>query len=262
MNNQNILIKSEPAIVTISLNTPHNMNALNESLLTELHQALIYAKNQEGVKVVIINSTSNAFSSGGDLLAMSQGLASSAADQQFQAVLRLLTEITLEIKKMSQIVIAAISGPAAGAGFNLALAADFLIAAETATFSQAFVKVGLIPDAGGLYLLSKAIGSTRAMNLALTGTTLSAKEAYSLGIISQLTSKETLALEVDNLAKKLSRGPAVAFHEMKALIYETTFHDFESYLGKEATAQLRCSHTSDFKEGVTAFLEKRLPQFK
>ncbi len=163
---------------------------------------------------------------------------------------------------MSKIVICAVSGACAGGAANLAFACDFIYAADNAKFLQAFVGIGLCPDTGGVYMLPRMIGTHRAFDMFVTGRIVSAKEAYDIGLLKEVTTKEDLMPTVYAFAEKLTHGPTLAYRNMKKLMFESMYKGFEDYMKAEAVYLGECSSSEDFKEGITAFLEKRPAEFK
>ena len=163
---------------------------------------------------------------------------------------------------MSKIVICAVEGAAAGGGANLAFGCDFIFAADNAKFLQAFVGIGLCPDTGGVYMLPRMIGTHRAFDMFVTGRPVDAKEAFQIGLIKEITAKEDLLPKTMAFAKKLTKGPALAYRNMKKLMFESMYKDFETFMTAEEIYLGQCSSSEDFKEGITAFLEKRPADFK
>jgi enoyl-CoA hydratase/carnithine racemase len=249
----------DDGVASITLNCPENLNAFNELMIDDVLVALELCKNDEEVKVVVISAEGKAFSGGGDIREMYDGLMEGRI--VFETTVGKIAQVSLNIKKLNKPVITAVSGAVAGAAFNIILASDFCIAAENSKFIQSFVNIGLIPDAGGVYLLTRAVGVNRATQLMFTGKPVSAEEALDLGIIYKRCELDKLKEETFTLAKKLAGGPIISYAYMKSLIYASQFSDFEDYITKEVDAQLACGHTKDFKEGITAFIEKRKPIF-
>ena len=150
----------------------------------------------------------------------------------------------------------------AGGGANLAFGCDFIFAADNAKFLQAFVGIGLCPDTGGVYMLPRMIGTHRAFDMFVTGRPVDVKEAFQIGLIKEITAKEDLLPKTMAFAKKLTKGPALAYRNMKKLMFESMYKDFETFMAAEEIYLGQCSSSEDFKEGITAFLEKRPADFK
>lgn len=247
-------------IASIVLNSPKNLNALDEAMIDDLMIALNMCADDDSVKAVVISGEGKGFSAGGDIGMMYKGIKRNNLD--FGGQIEKVGKVSLKIKKLLKPVIASVNGPVAGAGFNIALACDFRIASENSSFIQAFVNIGLVPDAGGVYLLTRAIGVSKATELIMTGKPLDANSAFSLGLVNKVVSLEELESVTKKLALKLASGPALAYAGMKDLIFESEYRDFEAFIEKEVKHQVRCGESEDFKEGVTAFVEKRKANFK
>jgi trans-2-decenoyl-[acyl-carrier protein] isomerase len=247
------------AIATITLNTPQNRNAFNERMCNEVCAALQDASEDASIRAIVLTGTGKAFSGGGDIKEM----ANACKDGQniFRVTVAKILELTKWIITAPKPVIASVSGAVAGAAFNIAIACDFCIATENATFIQAFANIGLIPDAGGLFLLSRSIGVNRAMQLAMLGTPVSAAEGKELGFVYQVCRAEQLEAETASLARRLANGPTFAYGRMKQLLYESQYTGYDAYAEKEVEAQYQCGFTDDFKEGIFSFTEKRKPEF-
>ena len=247
-------------IASIVLSSPKNLNALDEPMLDDLMVALDMCADDEAVRVIVISGEGKGFSAGGDIGMMLQGLES--GDQKLGAGVRKAGVVALKIRNLRKPIIASLHGPVAGAGFNLALLCDFRIAEEGSKLIQAFVNIGLVPDMGGTFLLTRMLGAAKATELIMTGRPVSAKEALELGIVNEVVPFEDLEDATLKLAKKLSALPGVALGKMKALVNRAAFLGFENMLDNETEYQIQCSATEDFKEGIRSFAEKRKPNFK
>ncbi|WP_373356397.1 enoyl-CoA hydratase-related protein [Pseudoroseicyclus sp. CXY001] len=249
-----IEISDEGGIRVITMTRPEVMNALSSSLRRRLLAAL---NAPDGIRVIVLTGAGRAFCAGQDL-ADGQGLTPEETE-------RILAEeyvpLLMAIAEAPQPVIAAVNGPAVGAGANLALACDVVIASEAASFSQAFSCIGLIPDAGGTWLLPRLTGSARAMGLALFGETLPAAEAARIGLIWEAVPEETFTAHWQARAARLAAGPPAALSRTKAALRASPGHGLAEQLALEARLQGECVGTEDFAEGVAAFLEKRAPRF-
>ena len=173
----------------------------------------------------------------------------------------MIAQVSHNIRRSAKPVIASVFGAAAGAAFNIALACDFCVATENARFIQAFVNIGLIPDAGGMYLLTRAVGINKATHLAMLGTPIDAVQAFELGFVYKVCEEKELAAETEKLAQKLAAGPAQSYARIKELVFAAEFGDYAQYTKKEIESQLACGNTNDFEEGISAFAEKRKPRF-
>ncbi|WP_026394033.1 enoyl-CoA hydratase/isomerase family protein [Acetobacterium malicum] len=246
-------------VAKVVLNSPKNLNALDESMLDELLLALELIENDDEVKVAVLAGSGNGFSAGGDIKYMYSTLKS--GEMEFGDAVKKAGLVAYGIKRLSKPVIAAVHGAVAGAGVNVALACDFCFATEETQFIQAFVKLGLVPDAGGIYLLTRAVGVNKAIELVMTGRPVGADEALTIGMINKVVSADKLEETVYKTAEQLLMSPSIALAGMKALIFESEYKGFQEYLTLEEQLQNKCGATEDFREGVFAFVEKRKANF-
>ncbi len=260
MDYKKIVFSKQQSVAKIVLSSAKNLNAIDAFMVDEIMAALETVASDPEVKVLVLAADGKGFSGGGDIRMMIDCVTKNLYDGLFEGVDK-VGQLSLALKKLPIPVIASVHGPVAGAGFNVALACDFIVAAESATFIQAFVKIGLIPDAGGIYLLNKAIGVSRATELVMTGRPVDAKEAHSMGLVVDVVPDEQLESATYQFAGRLAKGPGLSLRYMKELTFESDFKDFESYLALEAKKQKLCGQTEDFKEGIMAFAEKRKPNF-
>ncbi|MDR0808135.1 MAG: enoyl-CoA hydratase/isomerase family protein [Gemmobacter sp.] len=251
-----IILTESGGIATITLNRPEVMNALSSELRWQMLAAL--ARAAQGARVIVITGAGRAFCSGQDL-ADAQGL---GVDVPFE---RILTEeyvpLLNAIYDCPVPTIAAVNGAAAGAGANLALAADVVIAAESASFVQAFTRIGLIPDAGGTWWLPRQIGAARAMGACLFADKVTARQAESWGMIYEAVPDDAFTARVAERAAHLAQGPTAAYRALKRALRGALSNDLPTQLALEAQLQGEAGRTADFREGVAAFLEKRPPRF-
>lgn len=259
MKFEHVLYSVADSKATITLNSPHNLNAFNEGMIRDVTEALECAEADEAVKVIVIDAEGKAFSGGGDIGEMGKAL--DEGKTPFDVTVGLIAELSRKIKTIGKPVITSVRGAAAGAAFNLALASDFCVAAENAKFIQAFVGIGLVPDAGGMYLLTRAVGVNKAVHLAMLGTPVTAAEALEYGFVYQVCPVEALGAETDKLAARLAAGPSKAYARIKEQVLAAQFGDFEEYIKVECAAQIASGNTKDYEEGIRAFLEKRKPVF-
>ncbi len=209
-----ILERKQDGIATLVLNRPERLNALNNELASALNEALGRIAEDDTVRVVVITGAGKAFCAGGDLALIGKGRRSRET-QELEPLLRSGMQAVLKMRSMSQPVIAAVNGAAAGAGMNIALAADIRIAAEEASFGENFAKVGLFPDYGGTYFLPQLVGPARAAELFYTGEMIDAKTAFGLGIVNHVVPGAQLETEVRSLAQKIATGPSLAIRAVK-----------------------------------------------
>ena len=253
-----VLSSQEGGVLTLTLNRTDVLNALTNHLLDELSAALGRAAADPAIRAVVITGAGRAFSSGQDL--------KTAAAGGFVDVSTFLREhyapVIHAMRTIDKPVIAAVNGVAAGAGFSLALAADLRIAAESATFVQAFVRIGLVPDAGSTFFLPRLIGYARAAEMMMLGETVSAQRALEIGLVNRVAADDQMLPLTQELAERLARGPR-AVGMIKRLLSHTwdEDNDLDAQLGHEEAAQQVAVTTTDFVEGITAFLEKRKAKF-
>jgi 2-(1,2-epoxy-1,2-dihydrophenyl)acetyl-CoA isomerase len=248
-------------IATLVMNRPERLNALNNDLAVAVNEALARIAQDDSVRVVVITGAGRAFCAGGDLAALGKGR-QTGKTQDLEPILRAGMQMVLKMRTMPQPVIAAVNGPAAGAGMNVALAADIRIAAEEATFGQNFVKVGLFPDYGGMFLLPQLVGPAKAAELFYTGDMIDAKTALSLGIVNQVVPASQLEAEVKALAEKIARGPSLPIRAVKKDLFAREEKELARALDNEVQEQIRCYLSEDCKEGIQAFFERRSPKFQ
>lgn len=256
MNYSTILLSVRDDVAILTLNRPDLMNALN----TQMRAEITHAVNEVGkrARVLVITGKGPAFCSGQDL-----GDRANAADIDLERTLRdeympMLTAIF----ECPIPTIAAVNGAAAGAGANLALAADVVIATESAVFLQAFTRIGLIPDAGGTYWLPRQMGAARAMGAALFAEPIKAQQAADWGMIWEAVADSEFTDHWWGRANELAKGPTAAYAHVKQAIRGSFDNTMENQLALEARLQGECGKTRDFKEGVLAFLEKRPANFE
>lgn len=253
-----LLIDDKDSIRTMTLNRPEVFNAFNETLKAELADALKAAERDIAVRCLVITGAGRAFCAGQDLKDRAAQDVTSLGD----ALRRTYNPIVLRIRTMEKPVIAAVNGVAAGAGCSLALACDLRVAAEKASFVEAFVKVGLVPDSGATYLLPRMVGLSKALELALTGDALDAATAQRLGLVATVVPGEELMSATMDLATRLTQGATRAIGLTKRAMNRALAMDLEAALNYEADLQEIAGRTHDFREGVQAFVEKRAPQFR
>ncbi|MDG4511734.1 enoyl-CoA hydratase [Streptococcus suis] len=248
------------SIAILTLDRPDVSNGFNIPMCEEILNAIQLAENDETVKILQIQAEGSVFSVGGDLVEMKRAVDEDDIGSLVK-IAELVNNISFALKKIPKIVLMVTNGAVAGAAANMAVAADFVIASSKTKFIQAFVGVGLAPDAGGIFLLSRAIGSNRASQLAITGEGLSADKALEYGIVYKLAEPEKLEKIVAQVLKKLLRGSVNSYAAIKQLVWESQFKDWESYRQLELAMQESLAYKDDFKEGVRAHAERRRPIF-
>ncbi|WP_413531974.1 enoyl-CoA hydratase-related protein [Empedobacter brevis] len=257
-NSTSILYTQEGGIATITLNRPSVFNSFNQEMIKSLQHHLDVAAQDVSVRAVILTATGKAFCAGQDL-----GEVLEEKEIDFN---KIVTEnynpLVLKIRNMDKPVVAAVNGVAAGAGANLALACDIVVAKESANFIQAFSKIGLIPDCGGTYFLPRLVGLQKATALMMLADKISAAEAKEIGMIYDYFTDDTFEAEVSKIANKLASLPTKGLAYTKKLLNQTFQNSIEEQLKQEGVFQDKAGNTADYKEGVNAFLEKRNPIFK
>src|SRR6266481_6447356 len=243
----------ENSVALLVMNRPDKLNSLNNELATALNQTFEKIDKNDAVRVVVLTGAGRAFCAGGDLAAIGKG--KEARDtKQLEPILRM--------GMIQQPVIAAVNGAAAGAGMNVALAADIRIAAEEAVFGQNFARVGLFPDYGGTYFLPQLVGPSKAAEMFYTGDMIDAQTALRLGLVNRIVPGVQLESEVKKFAAKLAAGPPIAMRAVKQTLFGSEKDALGKALEAEVQHQMRCFASDDCLEGVRAFFEKRPPAFK
>lgn len=252
-----VLLEIKEGIAHITLNRPDKYNAFNREAALLLQQHLDDCKKAE-VRCVYITGAGKAFCSGQDL----EEVTDPNGPRIDTIVADHYNPIIMRLRKLQKPVVAAVNGVAAGAGANIALACDVVVAAYSASFIQAFSKIGLIPDSGGTFFLPRLIGWQRASALMMLGDKINAEEAERMGMIYKALPDETFATESLKIAQTLGQMPTVGLALTKQLLNNSSTNGLEVQLHDEEIFQNRAGRTSDYKEGVQAFLEKRKPNFK
>lgn len=261
MSYEHILYDVTDQVAVISLNRPERLNALSPLMRTELEQALLAANADDTVRTIVITGAGRGFCSGGDVKAMNEARQSGDVNELEELIAPTRDRVLLAMEQSDKPVIAAVNGAAAGAGMNIALACDIRIASREAKFSQAFVKRGLHPDWGGTYYLPRIVGVARAAQLTWSGEIVPAEAALEMGIVSEVTEPEDLMPRVMELAASFAVNAPIAIRLSRKSIYRNLNASLAEALDTETAAQNVCRQTSDFREGVKAFVEKREPKF-
>lgn len=254
-----ILFRVESGVAYLTLNRPEVFNSVNREMALGLQQALDDCAGNDEVRAVVITGAGKAFCAGQDL----NEVTTPELNPGFRTILdEHYGPIITRLRNLQKPVIAAVNGVGAGAGANIALASDVVIADEGASFIQAFSKIGLIPDSGGTFFLPRIVGFQKALALAMLGDKISAKEAEEMGMIYKAVSSEVFQEVVEKTALKLANMPTKALGLIKKAFNASLSNDLEQQLALEADLQIEASETEDYQEGVTAFMEKRKPQYK
>jgi len=249
------------SVAAVNMNRPDALNALSRQLAEDLGEAFKQAAS-DGARAVVFTGNGRAFCSGGDLREMQSMWQQEGRIEAFlEAPLGALHEVIRFIRETPIPFICAVNGVCAGAGVNFALACDIVLAAEDATFRQAFVRIGLTPDCGGTFFLPRAVGEKHAAELLMTGDSIDATRAAQIGMINRVVPADQLLSEAQSLATKLAAGPTASIGRIKRMLNATFSNDLTAQLALEHECQLESGKADDFKEGVNAFFEKRAPNF-
>src|ERR1044072_989070 len=261
MSYETIKLEMHGTVAVLTLNRPDRLNALNVQVAHDFKAAVAEAL-ERGARAIVLTGAGRAFCAGGALREMQEiAKKDGRVEAFFDEPLRLLNEAILLIRQTPVPFIAAVNGVASGGGCNLALACDLVIAAESANFNQAFIKIGLTPDCGGTFILPRLVGWKRATELLFTGDLVSAQAAAEMGMINSVTPDEELMSRAMAMAEKLAHAPTAALAAIKKVLDASAANDLRSQLDLERKTQIESGKTKDFVEGVSAFLEKRPPRF-
>lgn len=244
---------------TVTLNRPEVMNATNDQLYRELSALIREIADDDRVGCVVLTGAGRGFCAGADVKAMNPEMKLLARRKRHRWI---LADILRPLVNLEKPVIAAVNGTAVGAGFNLALAADIIIASDKAIFSQIFTKLGLVPDLGGMYLLTRVVGLNKAKDLCFTARKIDAAEALALGIVNRVVPAEDLLVATAALAEEIAAGPPTALAMIKTLLNKSSNSTLEQMLEYESFAQTLAYTTPEHREGVAAFREKRKADFR
>jgi 2-(1,2-epoxy-1,2-dihydrophenyl)acetyl-CoA isomerase len=256
-----VLVRREDGIATIVLNRPEKLNAIEDDVRAGLMNALDSVERDREIRVAVITGAGRGFCAGGDvekMIELKTGFHSAA----FRGYLEAGHALVRRLRAMPKPVVASVNGPAAGAGMSLALACDLRIASEQATFTQAFLRLGLHPDWGATFTLPRLVGMGRALEIFWLGEPVTAEEAKRLGAVNFLVPHESLASETAQLAARLAAAAPLPIALMKQAFYERIHTELERVMDHELAAQMKCFASEDFSEGLRAFTEQRPPKFK
>lgn len=260
-----LLCSLDDGIATVTLNRPDKRNALSDRLTPALREILLVLERNADARCIIITGAGRAFCAGGDISGMGDGgdtpTKRQRRDDAVRELIRREETLSLRLYELATPTIAALPGAAAGAGLSIALACDFRIGAASAFIKTAFANIGLPGDYGGTWLLTRLVGPAKAKALYFMSPRVDATECLALGIFDDVVSDATLQERARDMARAIASGPPIAIGLMKARINAAADSDLRACLQAEAHATIRCMETADHAEAVTAFMEKRTPQF-
>jgi 2-(1,2-epoxy-1,2-dihydrophenyl)acetyl-CoA isomerase len=260
MSYRTILFECNAGIARLTLNRPERLNSFNIEMHAEVRAVLARVKEDESCRVLILTGAGRGFCAGQDLSDRAVAPGSGMADLGESIELR-YKPLVLALRALPLPVIAAVNGVAAGAGANLALACDLVIAARAASFIQSFAKLGLVPDSGGTWLLPRLVGRARAIGMAFLGEKIAAEQAADWGLIWRCVADEDFAAAVRDLAQHLAAAPTRSLARIKEAIYSSGERSLAAQLDVERDCQRELGYSRDYAEGVAAFIEKRTPHF-
>jgi 2-(1,2-epoxy-1,2-dihydrophenyl)acetyl-CoA isomerase len=260
MTYDSILFARDAGIARLTLNRPDRLNSFNDAMHAEVRDALARVKADASLRVLLLTGAGRGFCAGQDLGDRAVTPGSEPVDLG-ASIERNYKPLILTLRSLPLPVVCAVNGVAAGAGANIALACDIVIAAKSASFIQAFSKIGLIPDAGGTYFLPRLVGTARAIGLSMLGERLIAEQAAEWGLIWQCVEDAELRATVEKLLRTLAGAPTGALAAAKRALYASGSSDLETQLDLERDLQRALGRSPDYREGVTAFAEKRAPRF-
>lgn len=257
---KHIVFAKQARIARITLNRPDAANGLDSLMASELRQAANLCADDPEIRVVILTADGRFFSAGGDIremLSHGDGVGSaikSLADDLHGAISTL--------SRMPAVLIVAVNGVAAGAGFSLTLIGDIVVASESASFTMAYTRAGLCPDGGSSFYLPRLVGLRRAQELMLTNRTLTAAEALEMGLVTRVVADDELALQADQIAENLASGARLSAAYVRKLLLASSGNDLDTQMELESQLIVQCAASADGREGIQAFVEKRKPQFQ
>jgi 2-(1,2-epoxy-1,2-dihydrophenyl)acetyl-CoA isomerase len=261
MEYESILCSSADGIARITLNRPDRLNSFTTAMHAELRDALAKVASDKSVRVLLLTGAGRGFCAGQDLSDRAVAPGASPVDLG-ESIENNYRPLVLGLRNLPLPVVCAVNGVAAGAGANIALACDIVVAARSASFIQAFCKIGLIPDSGGTYFLPRLLGTARAMGLAMLGEKLTAEQAQEWGLIWKCVDDAQLGSTVDALLGQLAQAPTRGLAAIKRALYGSASATLDEALAVERDVQRELGYSADYREGVDAFLNKRTPDFK
>ncbi len=262
MDRTPVIAVLENGVLTLMLNRPQRLNAMSNGLIEAMNAELARARADDGIRAVLLTGVGRGFCAGADLAGGGTVDASAATPPDLGTNMdRIFNPLIRAMRSLPKPIVGAINGVAAGGGANLALACDIVLAARSAKFDQAFVRISLMPDLGGSYFLPRSVGDARARALAMLGTSVPAEEAERMGMIWQTVDDAALMPEATRLARQLAAGPTLSYAAIKQAINAAATNSLDQQLDLERDRQRELGRSADFREGVTAFLAKRPPRF-
>jgi len=250
-----ILVSQAAGVLTLTLNRPEKLNAFNPEMHSLLRQAIERAADQADIRAVLLTGSGRGFAE--------RDVSPGAAPIDLSVSIgSYYNPLVRRLRELPKPVVCAVNGVAAGAGANVALACDLVLAARSASFVQSFARLGLVPDSGGTYFLPRLVGTARAMGLALLGEKLSAEDAERWGLIWKAVDDDKLPAEANALARALASGPTKGYGLVKRAIYASAGNSLEAQLDLERDLQRDAGFSADYREGVSAFMEKREPRYQ
>ena len=257
-----VLAALESGVLTLTLNRPQRLNAMSHALIEAVIRELARARDDQAVRAVLLTGTGRGFCAGADLAGSGPGMVGPDGKPDLGVAMdRLFNPMIRAIRDLPKPVIAAVNGVAAGGGANLALACDIVLAARSARFDQAFVRISLLPDLGGTWFLPHTVGDARARALAMLGSAVPAEEAERMGMVWQVLDDAVLMAEARKLAHRLAGGPTLSYAAIKQAINAAATNSLDQQLDLERDSQRALGRSADYKEGVAAFLAKRPAKF-
>jgi 2-(1,2-epoxy-1,2-dihydrophenyl)acetyl-CoA isomerase len=257
MSYEGLTLEKNAGIAILTLNRPEQLNAVSLPMAQSIEKAVAEVDRDDSLKVLIITGAGRAFCAGLDITTFKE-----VDEMSLEELGDLIRTLSLPLYKLSKPTIAAINGTAAGAGLSIVMQCDIRIASEKATFSPAYIRVGLVPDAGATYFLPRIVGTAKAIELMVTGDSFGAAEAQKMGLLNKVVPEKEVMKVARGLANRIASGPSIAIKLIKQAIHVGIHNNLEQQVEWESLAEYICLKTKDHKEGARAFLEKRQPQFK
>jgi 2-(1,2-epoxy-1,2-dihydrophenyl)acetyl-CoA isomerase len=258
---ETVLFEVQSGVATVTLNRPERLNALTEEVHTGLRAAFDRIETDETIRAVLLTGAGRGFCAGADLMQSLAGVEAATKRDLGATLESSYNPLIRRMRALPKPIVTAINGVAAGAGVNIGLAGDIILAARSASFTQAFIRIGLIPDAGGTFFLPRLVGDARARALAMLGETITAAQAEQYGLVYKIFDDEVFHEEALKIATGLAAKPTQALAAMKAALNAAAGNSLDAQLDLERDTQRKMGYAPDFAEGVTAFVEKRPAKF-